>query len=41
MCCQRLSVGLKFSDTFVYVHLLAVLKGYNEALWELVQQLFA
>jgi len=39
MYCQRLSVGLKFSNTFVYVNLLPVLKGYNKALRELIEYL--
>jgi len=41
MYCQRLSVGLKFSNTFVYVNLLPVLKGYNKALRELIEYLLA
>ena len=41
MFCQRLSVGLKFSNTFVYVNLLPTLKSYNKALWELIEYLFA
>ena len=41
MYCQRLSVGLKFSNTFVYVNLLSTLKSYNKALWKLIEYLFA
>ena len=41
MFCQRLSVGLKFSNTFVYVNLLPTLKSYNKALWKLIEYLFS
>ena len=41
MYCQRLSVGLKFPNAFVYIYFLPIFKGYNKALRELVEYLFA
>ena len=41
MCVLFVSVLFKFTYTLVYVHLLAILEGYDEGSWELVEYLLA